>query len=184
MGFLLLLTLPLPFTLWRMSLESSTWVDEIYTYLLSQLPVARIIDLTTNDAHPPLQYLLVKTWYHIGRWFWSEPGVFWGRGMNLVPWAAMAAAAWFGGRALLGRSGGTLFAWVVTLSAQIATMTQWLRGYAVVCAALFLCFMLLLLLDPGAGFGVSARRQILGWSSTHLAVQSRFGPSFSARWSS
>lgn len=47
-------------------LQQSVWFDEAYSVTLAKKPVAELIYLTSIDVHPPLYYLLLKTW---GNWF-------------------------------------------------------------------------------------------------------------------
>lgn len=46
-------------------LSQSIWFDEGYSISVAQQPIAELIALTTVDAHPPLYYLLLKTWMAI-----------------------------------------------------------------------------------------------------------------------
>ncbi|MBW3090197.1 glycosyltransferase family 39 protein [Bifidobacterium miconisargentati] len=47
---------------WLMGRNQSLWFDEQYSLILASRPVSELITLTTVDAHPPLYYLLLKTW--------------------------------------------------------------------------------------------------------------------------
>ncbi len=45
-----------------LSLKQSIWFDEGYTILLIKRPISELLSLTAVDAHPPLYYLLLKSW--------------------------------------------------------------------------------------------------------------------------
>lgn len=51
-----------------LGMTQSTWFDEGYSILLAQKPVDQLIALTAVDAHPPLYYLLLKSWAAIFGW--------------------------------------------------------------------------------------------------------------------
>jgi len=51
-------------------LQQSVWFDEAYSVLLAKQPSLDLVHLTAVDAHPPLYYLLLKTW--AGIFGWSE----------------------------------------------------------------------------------------------------------------
>lgn len=141
-------------------MENSIWMDEVYSLVISQHSLSRLIDYCISDAHPPLYYLALKSWLKAGRLMGFEPGILWARSMNLVPWLALAAMAWFGGRRLLGRHTGTLMAWCVCGSTTLAYFARDLRSYAFVLPALFICYMLLFLLEH---LSVKRRWMIGGW---------------------
>lgn len=43
-------------------LNQSVWFDEGYSIIVAQQPVNELVALTAVDAHPPLYYLLLKSW--------------------------------------------------------------------------------------------------------------------------
>lgn len=45
-----------------MGRNQSLWFDEQYSLLICSKPVRQMLALTAVDAHPPLYYLLLKTW--------------------------------------------------------------------------------------------------------------------------
>ena len=45
-----------------MGRNQSLWFDEQYSLLICSKPVRQMLALTAADAHPPLYYLLLKTW--------------------------------------------------------------------------------------------------------------------------
>lgn len=46
----------------------SVWFDENYSIMVAQRPVGELIALTAVDAHPPLYYLLLKSWGTLFEW--------------------------------------------------------------------------------------------------------------------
>jgi len=143
-GLVFLLAVLLPFKLERASLESSLWVDEIYSILLARHSTRQIFDLTAADVHPPGYYLLLNRWLAALDKVGPPPGIFLTRLVNVLIWAVFAVPVWMLGRRLLGNPGGTALAWAVMGSTALATIMRNLRGYAVACPALFLCFQILL----------------------------------------
>jgi 4-amino-4-deoxy-L-arabinose transferase-like glycosyltransferase len=50
--------------------EWSFWQDEAVTVLLARKPVVDLIRITSQDVHPPLYYLVVKTFMFLGQSEW------------------------------------------------------------------------------------------------------------------
>ncbi len=146
LGFLLLLVVLLPPKLWRAALEGTLWMDETYTLVLVERPLAGVVRLTARDSHPPLYYLGLEGWLAAGRALGIEPGILWARSLNVAFWILAAGAAWEIGRRRFGPVEGTLVAWSVAAAAGLAQMAQDARSYGFASAGLALCF--LLLLDP------------------------------------
>lgn len=142
-GLLILLLVLAPLILWRAGLETSLWMDEIYTLLLTSYPVGRLIELTGMDAHPPGYYLALDVWLKVARAFPLEPGLLWARLLNVGAWAGLAATAWLAGRRLLGGRAGVLLAWAVGSGAGAALMARELRGYGLAAPLLFAAFLVL-----------------------------------------
>lgn len=158
----LLIALMLPLLLWRISLESSLWCDEIFSILLAHESAAETIDQTATDRHPPGYYLALRGWFALGRTCGLEPGVFWGRLPGVIGWLGLVAAAWFLGRREFGRGGGSLIAWSVAIAAQSAYSSKDMRPYATAYPALFICFLLLLALR-GCDDRADRARAVWGW---------------------
>lgn len=70
-------------------LQQSVWFDEANTVLLAKQSSLSLMHLTSVDAHPPLYYLLLKTW--AGIFGWSELAL---RSFSVV---AMSGAVVLGG---------------------------------------------------------------------------------------
>ena len=136
-GLVLLLAVLAPLTLWRLQLETSLWIDETYSLLLTTYPVDEVLARTALDANPPGYYLALKLWLKVARVLGFEPGVLWARLLNGLLWGVLAAGAWLGGRRLLGRRAGTLLAWVVAGGACAAWVARDLRGYGMATVFLF-----------------------------------------------
>src|SRR5689334_17509804 len=101
-GFCVMVLVCLPLLVWRMTLESSMWCDEIFSITLSQFPCRKIIEITAEDTHPPGQFFVIKAWDEFGRHLGFTPGIFWTRSINIIPWLLLAIAAWKLGQWLLG----------------------------------------------------------------------------------
>src|SRR5688572_15792167 len=43
----------------------SIWFDESFSWRLVQFPWSEVISRTAADAHPPLYYLVLKTWANV-----------------------------------------------------------------------------------------------------------------------
>lgn len=170
-GFVLLLLVLAPLTLWRAHLETNLWVDETYSLLLTTYPAGEIVARTALDAHPPGYYLALKAWLKAARLAGSEPGVLWARLLNVLLWGGLAAAAWFGGRRLVGRRAGALLAWVVAGGACAAWLARDLRGHGAASVFLFGAYLALVALaappaSGGAGHAgepLARRRAWMPW---------------------
>jgi hypothetical protein len=142
-GFLFLLAVLLPVLLYRAGRESSLWIDEVHTLVTVATPVPEMLDHLAVDAHPPLYFLMLKGWLAVVQAIAPQAGLFWARLPNVLLWLLLAATAWFGGRRLVGEGPGALLAWAVAASATAGQMAKEMRGYALVGAALFGCFLLM-----------------------------------------
>ncbi len=142
-GFFVLLLALAPLTLWRAHLESSLWMDETYSLLLTTYPVDRLIELTSRDAHPPGYYLMLKAWLKTARLVGWEPGILWAQSLNMAFWLGLTVMAWLGGRRLFGPTRGALFACLIAGSAYATLMAHELRGYGLASVALFGAFLVL-----------------------------------------
>lgn len=162
LGVALLVAVLAPLLLWRASLETSFWIDETYSVLLTTYPVGKLIELTAADAHPPLYYLALKTWIKLGRLLGVEVGVLWSRLLNLAAWLAGVAAVWWGGRRILGAWVGAVLAFAVAGSAVSGLVARDLRSYAFAVPALVLAFLCLLGLSTTPLDG--RRQRVLLWA--------------------
>lgn len=167
LGFCALVAVCLPLILWRAQLETSFWIDEVYSVVLASYPVADLIEMTASDAHPPGYYLALKAWIKLGHLLGGDPGVFWARLLNVGLWLLLAAGAWLGGRRLLGPRDGTLLAWGVAAGASAPLVAREIRGYGLASVALFVAFLALLLAvrDPGCH-----RKQAVFWAIYAVAA--------------
>ena len=132
----------LPLFLWRAGLETSIWIDETYSLLLTTHPVGELVALNAaTDGHPPTYYLLLKAWLKLGRLLLPEVGVLWARLLNVGVWlAAMLVFGW-GARRLVGREVGQVLLAAVAASAASGLVARDLRSYAVAVPALVLVFL-------------------------------------------
>lgn len=154
-GFLALLIVCMPLTIWRSSLETNLGMDETYSLMLTTHPVDRIVELTSVDAHPPGYYLLLKGWLVAGRHLGLEPGLLWARLLNVTVLGVGLGCAWVLARRLFGPTTGTLFTWFVAVGPHAASFARDLRGYAIASLALLVATLALLF--------VSRSRELRGW---------------------
>lgn len=172
-GLWLLLALVLPLLLWRAGMESSLWIDETYSVVLTTHPVPKLIELTAADRHPPLYYLFLKAWLKLGRSLELQ-GVFWARLSQVLLWLAGTLLAWCWGRRLFGEKAGALLTWATAGSAVAGVFARDLRSYGLAGLGLFLAFLCLVALRSWALIG--AKRRLVLWSifvaASSLAVWS------------
>jgi hypothetical protein len=147
LGLLLLLCLQLPWRIIRASNPYSIWTDEIYSLLIASRPLEYLIRITSVDAHPPGYYFLLKIWLDFTGIFGMTPNVLLARFPSIIAWVVLVIAAWFGGRYLIGKRGGTFFAWLLAWNAQMAYIARDIRNYAIATTALFICFLIILIAD-------------------------------------
>jgi hypothetical protein len=169
-GLVVLLAVLLPVRFARARIAASIWCDEIYSLLLSAKPLARMVDLTAFDAHPPLYYFLLHSWLKLGSLLGAE-GILWARSMGIVAWAIAVCIGWFGGRYLLGRNGGVLFAVMLAISPQLSFAAKDLRNYMPAMTAILACHVLLLVLYRQKCEGsLTARRAAVLWGVYALSA--------------
>lgn len=145
----------------RAGLESSLWMDEVYTLQIVHLAPERIVDLTARDTHPPGYYLALKAWLAAARALGVEPGIRWARGLGAAVWLALFVAVWATTRRLAGSAAAGRAACAVGGAAVAAELAVELRGYGVVLAASVVAFLAAALAERA---GEAARwRQAAGW---------------------
>ncbi len=142
----------------RSWLESSLWVDETYSVLLTTFPVGQLIELTARDSTPPAYYLLLKSWFKIARQLGLEPGVVWARLLNMGAWCLLGFVTWRVGKKLFGEVSGLVVLAVVMGSASMATMVRDIRAYGLASVCLFLAFLSLLEISHGLSGSAPRRR--------------------------
>jgi dolichyl-phosphate-mannose-protein mannosyltransferase len=116
--------------------------DEGVTLQVASHPSAQdVLDVAVNDRHgPPLHYLLVHA-----SLVWHDD-VLGLRFPSALLGIVAVALAYFFGRELLGRAGGTLVCVVAATSPVVVHLAQFARGYTAMLAASFASLWLLLLL--------------------------------------
>ncbi|MBN1902794.1 hypothetical protein JW926_15830 [Candidatus Sumerlaeota bacterium] len=143
-GLLLLWAVLLPFKIMRAREENSFWVDEIYSVMMAHKPVSEIVYY--DAQHDNLYFLVLKIWIGIGNHLSLFPRLFWARLLNLLMWMIFSIFVWFGCRNLLGNFQGTLLSWAVLSGSMAAHITKEIRSYATPSFALFVCFMIIVLI--------------------------------------
>jgi mannosyltransferase len=203
-GFAVLIAMAAAFR-WRAASESHLWFDEIYTLWIARLPLGELLRHVAGDIHPPLHYLLVKAWRHLG-----GEGDVWMRSLSVLTGLATVAVLVPAGRDLFNRRAGWIGATLLALhrahvgfSAEsrsfallflALTVAAWMAwrwiahgrtrdaaGYVVAAAvALYTHYMsgVLLALVAGWGLLVLARepRRALRWVALHAAIAVLFLP--------
>jgi hypothetical protein len=116
--------------------------DEGVTLQVASHPSARdVLDVAVNERHgPPLHYLLVHA-----SLVWHDD-VLGLRFPSALLGIVAVALAYFFGRELLGRVGGTLICLIAATSPVVVHLAQFARGYTAMLAASFASLWLLLLL--------------------------------------
>ncbi len=129
--------------LWRASFESTLWMDEVYSLVLSQLPTPQLLDAVWLDFHPPGYYFALRQWLEIGSALPDAAALVWARSLNLLVWLLLVPLSLFllrrirpGSRHLI------LAASLVTLTPHALQFTQDLRSYGFAYVGLTVCFLL------------------------------------------
>lgn len=157
----LLVVLVLPLLVARARLESSLWMDEVYTLQLVHHRPVQLVDLTARDVHPPGYYLALQAWLGLARAAGFGPGTAWVRGLGVALWLALVVAVWGMVRRLAGPRAAGLSTWSVGGAAAIAALAVQARGYALVGAAAVVGFLAALLAERAAAAG--RWREAFGW---------------------
>ncbi|HEX6202520.1 MAG TPA: hypothetical protein VF100_05910, partial [Thermoanaerobaculia bacterium] len=149
----LLVALVLPLLVARARLESSLWMDEVYTLQIVHHRPAQLVDLTARDVHPPGYYLALQAWLAAARAAGFEPGTVWARGLGVAVWLALVVAVWGMVRRLAGPRAAGLAAWSVGGAAAVGALAVQVRGYSLVGAAAVVGFLAALLGERAAAAG-------------------------------
>ena len=147
---LFILLLVLGAKVYRASLESTLWMDEVFSLQLSTKNGAQISDLASLDNHPPLYYHLLHAWVTLPSFLGFQHSVHWARLLNILIWVGTTAGIWI----LLRRVtpswhsawGAVLFA----ISPNIVQFTQDVRGYGLAVCAISIVFALLVAVEGRA----------------------------------
>lgn len=100
------------------------WWDEGLSAWAARLPVARILDWTAHDVHPPLHFLIQRSW-----WLLAGDGDWIMRFISAAAGTATVAAIYALMRSLGGRRAAELAALFGSLSVFAITWSQELRMY-------------------------------------------------------
>jgi 4-amino-4-deoxy-L-arabinose transferase-like glycosyltransferase len=120
---LLLLLTAFGLRVWGLA-DHNIWWDEGLTTWAARLPVRDILDWTAHDVHPPLYFLVLRSWWLIvgeGEFVLRFPSALMG---------TLGVSAIYGlGRSLGGRQAGLLAALFLTLSRFAVSWSQEMRMY-------------------------------------------------------
>ncbi len=129
--------------LYRAGLETSLWMDEVYSLQLVRHGFDALLDLARTDFSPPLYYLLLKGWLATAARIGVPAGLLLARGLNVAVWVVLVAGTLVIGRRI-GKPGlAPLLALAVAGSAHAVQFTQDLRSYGLAFTGLTLAFLLL-----------------------------------------
>jgi hypothetical protein len=129
--------------LYRSGLETSLWMDEVYSLELVRHRLASLLDLARTDFSPPLYYFLLKGWLAAAARLGIPAGLFLARSLNVVVWSVLVAGTLVLGRHLRKPGLAPLLALAVAGSAHAVQFTQDLRSYGLAFTGLTLAFLLL-----------------------------------------
>lgn len=134
----------------------SLWLDEATSLVVADNPPAQVIALTAADIHPPLYYLLLRTWLVFGQ---SETAL---RSLSAVIGALSVAALYGLGKALWGPAAGVLAALLLAVSPLHIWYSQETRMYGLMALWAILASWLM--------FSAWEQRSWLRWAGYSLVV--------------
>jgi 4-amino-4-deoxy-L-arabinose transferase-like glycosyltransferase len=123
LALLAILLVALALRIWGLD-QHNIWWDEGLSAWAARLPVARIVDWTAHDVHPPLHFLIQRGW-----WLVAGDGEWAMRYVSAMAGTMAVAAAYPLAAALGGRQAGLLAALFMALSPFAVTWSQELRMY-------------------------------------------------------
>ena len=130
---MVLLVSCLAFTLvlkiWRGSLESSIWMDEVFSLELATKPLPVLVDLAAQDVHPPMYYLALHSWLGIWEAMGMDPSILVARALNIVAWALLVLAAFLAMRKRTSPIEAAVGCTLVGLLPGAVQLTQDARSY-------------------------------------------------------
>ena len=118
-----ILLIALALRLWGLD-QHNIWWDEGLSAWAARLPVARILDWTAHDVHPPLHFLIQRGW-----WLLTGDGEWPMRFVSALAGTLAVAAVYPLAATLGGARAGLLAALFMALSAFAVTWSQELRMY-------------------------------------------------------
>jgi 4-amino-4-deoxy-L-arabinose transferase-like glycosyltransferase len=104
--------------------DHNIWWDEGLAVWAARLPVECILDWTAHDVHPPLYFMLLRGW-----WLLVGGGEFVLRFPSALAGTLGVAAIYGLGRAMMGRRGATLAAFLLGISVFSISWSQEMRMY-------------------------------------------------------
>lgn len=169
-GLILLFVLVVPYMLWRATLASFFWIDEVFTVTMVHLDPLRLIEQTAFDAHPPGYYLALKFYLKAFRLLGAEPGLFLTRSPGLIAWAALAIGTYLAASRFIGRQYGAVAACAVCFNAQIVVFCTEMRQYSIIVPALTGCWLLLLAVYFETGRETVRRHRVLACWAAYVSL--------------
>ncbi|MBN1656867.1 MAG: glycosyltransferase family 39 protein, partial [Anaerolineae bacterium] len=118
--------------------DKSLWIDEAFSVWMGRQPVPELLSwLVRIDQHPPLYYLLLHIWMHIGEGLGHmttpKASAAWVRALSALCSTLNIAVLYALGRRLAGRKVGLLAALILALSPFHVHLAQEARMYALLC---------------------------------------------------
>lgn len=131
--------------LWRGSLESTIWMDEVFSLELATKGLPELVDLAEQDVHPPLYYVSLHFW--LGTWeaIGVEPSILLARSLNIFSWAVLVVGAFLAMKKLSSISEAVLGAALVGILPGAVQLTQDARSYGMALLGTTIAFLVLIL---------------------------------------
>ena len=156
------------FKVWKISLESSVWQDEVFCLQVAQRSLSGVVDAMREDFHPPLYPILLKAWLAaLGR-LGIAPTLTAARALNLLVWVLLAWWLASVARRTLGASPlALLLPVLVAGSAHVVQFTSDARSYGLAVAAVTSAAVMILedLIAANGGELANGSARLRRWAS-------------------
>ncbi len=127
--------------LFFMALDSSIWVDEAYTMGIVKYSIPELIQVTAQDVHPPLYYIIVKLVLSVIRVEDLYTKVIVARMVSLLPYVGMWVLSLTYIRKYFGELAGSLFSLCLMAAPQMIANALEIRMYSWALCFLIVAFL-------------------------------------------
>ena len=131
--------------LWRGSLESTIWMDEVFSLELATKDLPELVDLAQQDVHPPMYYVALHSWLGVWKAVGVEPSILLARSLNIFSWAVLVVGAFLAMKRRSRTLEAALGATLVGLLPGSVQLTQDARSYGMALLGTTLAFLVLVL---------------------------------------